>query len=102
MNHEFWAKQKVNSMLDKQAVKLSRKLEEAGDDDFCATMDKLERVEKLKEMINKPGVMKSKEFWVEVIKVVGVAAALGAVVWYDAKGHVLPKSLEKWIPGPRL
>ena len=102
MEKVFWAKQKVINKLDKKAVELSAKLKTADDEEMDKILDKLDTIERLKETMNKPGVMKSKEFWVEVLKILGVVAALGAVIWYDSQDHVLPKSLEKWIPGPRL
>lgn len=100
MKRTFWAKQKLINALDAKAVKLSEQMETADGDELVKLVDKLDQISKLKESLKKPKI--SKEVWVEVLKIVGVAAALGAVMYFDAKGHVMPKNLEKWIPGPRL
>ena len=103
MEKEFWAKRKVLNVLDRVEVKLSRKLDKAETCNEIASLTaQIEDIQELRDKVNKPGVLKSKEFWVEVLKIVGVGVALGVVIWYDCSGHVLPKSLEKWIPGPRL
>ena len=96
----FWAKQKVINALDKKAVELSQELATADDNKIEEIVSKLDKIERLKAELKKPKI--SKEVWVEILKIVGVAAALGAVMIFDAKGHVLPKSLDRWIPGPRL
>lgn len=100
MEHVFWAKQKVINALDKRSVKLTRKLEQCSDEEAFKIEGELEELGKLKKLLKEPKV--PKEVWVEALKFVGALAALGAVILYDAKGHILPKNLDRWIPGPKL
>lgn len=97
----WWAKQKVCNALDRKAAELAAEMELADGDEFDRLESQLDKVVKLRETFRNNARI-PKEIWVEVLKIVGVAAALGAVMIFDAKGHVLPKSLDRWIPGPRL
>ena len=97
----WWAKKKALAAIDKKIVQVSEQLKEATVlTDIQRYQHHLEQLMDLKEKIKKPKI--PKEVWVEVLKMCGMALALGAVIKYDRDGHVLPNRLEKWIPGPRL
>lgn len=96
-----WPKRKAMQAIDKKIADVSKKLEEAD----CLTdiqryQHHLETLLDLREKLKKPKI--PKEVWVEVLKVAGMALALGAVIKYDKDGHVLPDRLTKWVPGSKL
>lgn len=93
-------KRKVINMLDKRAVELAADMDYADGEELDKLTNQITKIEDLKEQMKKPKV--PKEVWVEALKVVGAAAMLAAVVYYDSKGHVLPKSLDAKIPWLRL
>lgn len=97
----WWPKRKAMAAIDKKIVEISEKLKTAEvPTDIQRYQHQLEQLLDLKEKIKKPKI--PKEVWVEVLKIGGMALALGAVIKYDKDGHVLPNRLEKWVPGPRL
>lgn len=97
----WWPKKKALAAIDKKIVQVSEQLKEATAlTDIQRYQHHLEQLMDLKEKIKKPKI--PKEVLVEVLKMCGMALALGAVIKYDRDGHVLPNRLEKWIPGPRL
>lgn len=97
----WWPKRKAMAAIDKKIAELSKKLSEAEClTDISRYQSHLDKLLELKEKLKKPKI--PKEVWIEVLKVAGMALALGAVIKYDRDGHVLPNRLEKWIPGPKL
>ena len=101
MQKKFMVKQKIVNRLDAKALEISAMLATSDDlDEIMDLTDKLDRIERLRAELKKPKI--SKEAWVEILKIIGVAAALGAVMVFETKGHILPKNLDKWIPGPKL
>lgn len=97
----WWPKRKALSAIDKKIAEVSNKLSEATAlTDIQRYQHQLDQLLGLREKLKKPKI--SKEVWIEVLKVAGMALALGAVIKYDRDGHVLPTRLEKWVPGPKL
>lgn len=97
----WWPKRKALQAIDKKIAELSGKLKEAEAlTDIQRYQHHLEELLDLKEKLKKPKI--PKEVWIEILKVGGMALALGAVIKYDRDGHVLPNRLEHWIPGPKL
>ena len=93
----WWAKRKALAAIDKKIVDLSGKLKEATEyTDIMKIQHHIDTLVDLREKIKKPKV--PKEVWVELLKVGGVALALGAVIKYDKDGNVLPQRLTNWIP----
>lgn len=97
----WWPKRKAMQAIDKKIADVSKKLEEADSlTDIQRYQHHLETLLDLREKLKKPKI--PKEVWVEVLKVAGMALALGAVIKYDKDGHVLPDRLTKWVPGSKL
>lgn len=97
----WWPKRKAMAAIDKKIAELSEKLKTADSlTDIQRYQHHLEQLLDLRKKLEKPKI--PKEVWIEVLKVAGMALALGAVIKYDRDGHVLPNRLEKWVPGPRL
>lgn len=97
----WWARIKVCNALDRKAAELAAEMELADGEELDRLEAQLDKIVKLRETFRSNAKI-PKEIWVEVLKIVGVAAVLGAVMVFETRGHVLPKNLDKWIPGPRL
>lgn len=97
----WWAKKKALAAIDKKIVELSDKMKQTDSlTDISRYQHHIDILLDLREKLKKPKI--PKEVWIEVLKVAGMALALGAVIKYDKDGHVLPNRLEKWVPGPKL
>lgn len=84
--------------LDEKIRELTTELSLALDDeDYNNISDKLEKCIKLRAELNKPSADHS-AIWAEVIKVLGCGALMAGAIAYDARGHVLPKTLDNMVP----
>lgn len=95
-------RRKVMKLLEKRMDEISEMLDlcEHGSEDAKKLQDELDRLIKTRDSLKTGKV--PKEIWIEVLKILGVGVALGAVIWYDSNDHTLPSSLTRWIPGPKL
>lgn len=96
------SKMKVAKLLDKRLVEMAEMLDlcEYGSEDAMKIHNEMDKVTKMRDALYEGKV--PKEVFVELVKIFGLAAVLGAVMWYDSHDHTLPLSLTKWIPGPKL
>ena len=96
-------KRKVAKLLDKRLVEMTELLDlcEYGSEDAMKIHNEMDKVTKMRDALYEGNTI-PKEVLVELVKILGLAAVIGAVMWYDSHDHTLPSSLTKWIPGPRL
>ncbi len=95
-------KRKVVRLLDKRMSEMAEMLDlcEYGSPDAIKIHNEMDQIADLRKALVEGKA--PKEVWVEVVKILGLAAILGLVIAYDSNDHTLPSSLTKWIPGPRL
>lgn len=94
------AKRRLSKAVDAKAAELAEDLQYYDGEELEKKQTQLEQLVKIQGMLKQPKI--SKEVLVELLKLLGVLGALGIAIYYDSTGHILPKSVDKWIPGPKL
>jgi len=93
-------KRKTVRAIDKKIAELSDDLIFYDGDELERKIKEIRKLQKISADFKQPKI--SKEVWVELIKGTVMLTSLGAIIVYDSKGRVLPKTLERWLPQPRL
>lgn len=96
----MFAKRKLIGYLDKKSLELADMIDLSEGEEAVKLESELDHVLKMRAELSKPRV--SKEVWVEVLKILGIATALGLVMWYDSSERTLPNNITRWISPPKL
>ena len=96
----MFVKRKAVKALDKRIETLTNDIHYCKEDELDKKVNELNTLMEAREICKKPKLTKEEK--VEILKIVGTLTLLGVAIVYDARGHVLSRNLDNWIPKPKL
>lgn len=96
----MFVKRKAVKALDKRIETLTNDIHYCKESELDGKVKELSILMDARELCKKPKLTKDEK--VEILKILGALTLLGVAIVYDAKGHILPRSLDNWIPKPKL